>query len=390
MPEPAMPEKPTPRHPVSLPMVGYRQVVPMVVALVATVLLLCLWRPAVLHGQSAGPQSAGPQSAGPQSAGPHQVGTSSLDGPIQPPDRRVRVGLATPQQLRDARLADEPTTVFFRRRLGSTDSVDGSGVRPFMAEPSTATPFTTANSGRSPSGTPSAPAVAPAAAPATSTTAARWLIERQLAPYPMTDAEVRRAGRILGGRAGLNAAPGSRWLLGDVVTMALPKGTVVAVGDRILIAQPDEEIARGLRMVLGTGLVEITSLPKPGVATGVIRVQTGDISTAHLVLPTPSVSADRRPASPSPATREARVDWVSSTVASASLRTTVLLAGDAYDGVQPGDLFLLSAHDGTKTIRVALVRVVRSGWMGSVAVVVQQYASTLRAGLTAKQVPATP
>lgn len=179
--------------------------------------------------------------------------------------------------------------------------------------------------------------------------------------------------------------------------VTVPKGLVLARGDRLVVFHLGPSLDGGSQVVIPTGIVEVEQAEDGDASVVRVVQQFHEIAIGDGVMPLDrlDLAAEARPAPLAQGT-EAHVVYIPSQVVLPSLLYYVLLDATQKDGVKVGDQFTLyrprqrvEVDDrGTKAMlpeeRIALAQVVKVTDRGTTALIVDQAQPSIKEGARAR------
>jgi len=215
------------------------------------------------------------------------------------------------------------------------------------------------------------------------------------APYPVADARWQQAGRLLRrvDSAGPTLHETSRYQLTDMVEISAPSGVTLAPGDRLIAMAPSGTVVNGAHVGQPTGVLRVVTAASGGPVRAVVMRQTGVIEQgqALFVVEGAAAPAGQRPQKVASPDVETTVTWTPDASHQPRLQSYLLIAAGETQGVKPGDEFaLLSRSASGAEMQSAVVRVVRTGAMGSAVVVVGQSGPDIALGMVVRRIARMP
>ena len=225
----------------------------------------------------------------------------------------------------------------------------------------------------------------------------RWG-EVMAAPYVDREGGPRGFGRILksGDLTGVaEASERFRFQAFDKIFIAPPVGYVAPEGERYLAIKLGPMIENQGQIIIPTGVVEVTSPARGGMAATakVVRTYAGVNATDRLIpIDTAGAGTTVRPQSVAggPSTK---IQWIFGEPVLPSVGSFVVLATSARNGVRMGDEFTVymprkknedDHHPDDPEILISKMQVVRSTPYGVTAVIVGQEQPAIREGMNAR------
>lgn len=280
-------------------------------------------------------------------SGVNEASSARASADSRPLERSgVRIGIVSPEDMRAARGKDEPT-IF----LGHTEDSGKEALRAIEAAIRTHSPPRPREA------------------------------EYAAAPYAAGKSALERAGRVVA-RATADGEPEGSFArsitIADEAIVRLPAGSSAAVAQRYITVIPGAALPGGSRVLVPTGVLEITrSEPGKPVVARVVR-QSGVIEEGQAILPLEGSAAAvgvTAVASDSDEPLRARVRYVHGDQLLSTLQTFLVIDATETQGVQQGDEFWLveATSDGSGAEqRIAVVRIVRTTSHGSTGIVIHQ------------------
>ncbi|MBV9880930.1 MAG: hypothetical protein JO180_10570 [Gemmatirosa sp.] len=209
-------------------------------------------------------------------------------------------------------------------------------------------------------------------------------------PYAAEPEAPRGAGTLIDG---LDLAPEGarattrRFQLFDRLVLTLPRDVRPAVGTAVLLVRRGPSLG-GAQVLLPTGLAVIDGQQEGFVTARLDRVF-DVVEAGHAVVALPAPPSDVPSGHVAPG--ETRVAWVAGSAELPTVKSIVVLAATARDGVREGDRYEL-VGDGRRIpggpflpgTRAAVVRVVRVTDHGASAIVESQQQPAIAAGMLAR------
>ncbi len=280
-------------------------------------------------------------------SGVNEASSARASADSRPLERSgVRIGIVSPDDMRAARGKDEPT-IF----LGHTEDSGKEALRAIEAAIRTHSPPRPREA------------------------------EYAAAPYAAGKSALERSGRVVA-RATADGEPEGSFArsitIADEAIVRLPAGSSAAVAQRYITVVPGAALPGGSRVLVPTGVLEITrSEPGKPVVARVVR-QSGVIEEGQAILPLEGSAAAvgvTAVASDADEPLRARVRYVQGDQLLSTLQTFLVIDATENQGVQQGDEFWLveAAPDGSGAEqRIAVVRIVRTTSHGSTGIVIHQ------------------
>ncbi len=215
------------------------------------------------------------------------------------------------------------------------------------------------------------------------------------APFPIATARWAEAGRVLRrvDSAGPTLHETLRLRLTDEVEITPPAGASLAVGDLLVSVIETGSEANGGRVGQPTGVLRVIRAAQGGAVRAVVQRQSGVIEQGQALFAVEGTAAPagQRAQAVTGSDVETTVTWIDEGTNQPTLQSYLLLAAGESQGVKAGDEFALLSRAATgPETRVAVVRVVRSGAMGSAVVVVGQSLPDIATGMVARRIARMP
>lgn len=220
--------------------------------------------------------------------------------------------------------------------------------------------------------------------------------EYDAAPFLVAASQLERGG-VIASRVG---SPGSssadapqRAIKTDQVELKAPAGLSLKAGDRLVSVTTAEEIAKGQRLVLPTGILEVVKAEAGKPVLAVVRRQTGRIEQGQRLLPAAGQAGEwvkaQKLDAPDVATT---VKWLDTHESLPTLQSYLLLGAGSAQGLKAGDeVALYQRTPGTTADRLtATVRVVRVDRDFASAVITKQYGTDIAVGMVARRFAKAP
>ncbi len=222
----------------------------------------------------------------------------------------------------------------------------------------------------------------------------RWG-EYAAAPYAIAESRWGQAGTIIRRIEGAGRSAGEvlRIQLADEVEITAPSGVPLAVGDRLVAVRNGGRLREGVSVAVPTGVLQITKVDAGKPVRAVVRSESAVVEEgeALLVIEGAAAPIDQRATRGAGADVETVVAWLDAAELLPTLQSYLLLGAGEAQGVKAGDEFaLVQKNAAGADERIALVRVVRSGALGSSAVVIGQSLPNIAAGVTARRIARVP
>lgn len=215
------------------------------------------------------------------------------------------------------------------------------------------------------------------------------------APYPIAEARWKQAGHLLRrvDSAGPTLYETSRYQLTNEVEITAPAGVTVSAGDHLVAVAPSGVVANGVRVGEPTGLLRVVKAEAGGPVRAVVIRQTGVIEQGQALFAVEgnAAPANQRPQAVASPDVETTVTWTPDASHQPRLQSYLLIAAGEAQGVKAGDEFALLSRPTTgPATQTALVRVVRTGAMGSAVVIIGQSGPDIATGMVARRIARMP
>jgi hypothetical protein len=222
--------------------------------------------------------------------------------------------------------------------------------------------------------------------------------EFEAAPFVIGREELATTGRITM-RVGSPSTTESRYpqraIKTDLVEIREPTAQRYTVGQRLMAVTTVTSLDKTTVIVMPSGVLEVISVEsgKPSLAR--LTRQSGRVEQGQRLLPAVGVAAPWAAAVPmASADVGSSVRWIDPSEVQPTLSSFVVLGAGTQDGVKAGDEFGIY-RSGTKEhpevdAIVARARIVRSDAGGSAAIIIKQYETDIRVGLTARRIGRAP
>jgi hypothetical protein len=181
--------------------------------------------------------------------------------------------------------------------------------------------------------------------------------------------------------------------LADEVEITAPSGVTLAVGDRLVAVRDGGRLREGVTVAVPTGVLQVTQVDAGKPVRAVVRSESAVVEEgeALLMLEGAPAPVDLRATREGGADVETVVAWLDAAELLPTLQSYLLLGAGEAQGVKAGEEFaLVQKNAAGADERIALVRVVRSGALGSSAVVMGQSLPKIAAGVTARRIARVP
>lgn len=222
----------------------------------------------------------------------------------------------------------------------------------------------------------------------------RWG-EYAAAPYAIDESRWRQAGTIMRRIEGAARAEGEvlRIQLADEIEITAPSGVTLAVGDRLVAVRNGGRLREGVSVAVPTGVLQVTQVEAGKPVRAVVRSESAVVEEGEALLMLEGAPApiDLRATREAGADVETVVAWLDAAELLPTLQSYLLLGAGEAQGVKAGEEFaLVQKNAAGADERIALVRVVRAGALGSSAVVIGQSQPKIAAGVMARRIARVP
>lgn len=211
------------------------------------------------------------------------------------------------------------------------------------------------------------------------------------APYAVSGAAFGAAGFVGNAASTSGQRTPKRMQLLDEVEITVPTGTVAEVGQRFVTVDGNRLFKSTVQIAVPTGVLEVVKAEAGRAPVARVVQQTGAIQEGQRLLPLEGsaiVSSAITPVARLSNAPETDVIWIDGAGLLPSLQSFVVLGAGEKEGVKAGDQFALVTRKGLGPDaieqRIAVVRVVRVTAFGSSAIVVRQDQPGIGVGTAAR------